>query len=153
MKIQSNEHILQTCQHQPKANAQPKIEDKFGAIFKEAVENTSAATVAPKQTKFVTPLKGLQPTSPAQLDHSFTSRSIEEMLDLLDQYCDKLANPQMTLKQIDPFITEMNRGMETLAPMLDDLPAGDHLRDILNQTMVTMSLEISKFYRGDYISS
>ena len=153
MKIQNNEQIVQTYLPEPKAKAQQKVGNEFGSIFKKAVENIPKETVTAKQTMFVTPMKGLQPTSPAQLNHSFTLRNIEEMLNLLDQYRDKLADPRVTLKQIDPYIMKLNRGMETLAPIFDKLPTGDGLRNILNQTMVTMSLEISKFYRGDYISS
>jgi hypothetical protein len=153
MKIQSNEQIVQTYLPEPKAEAKLKAGKEFVSIFKRAVENTPTETVTARQTMFVTPTKGLQPISPAQVNHSFTFRNIEEMLNLLDQYRDKLADPQVTLKQIDPYIMEMNRGIETLAPMLEKLPTGDGLRNILNQTMVTMSLEISKFFRGDYISS
>jgi len=47
----------------------------------------------------------------------------------------------------------MTREMENLAPVLDSLPADDKLSNILNETLVNVSLEISKFYRGDYISA
>ena len=47
----------------------------------------------------------------------------------------------------------MTRELENLAPELDSLTDDGELKDILNQTLVTASLEISKFYRGDYISS
>ena len=57
------------------------------------------------------------------------------------------------MKQIDPDIKEMTRGMENLAHVLDSLPADEGLRDIINRTMVIISLEIGKFYRGDYISA
>jgi hypothetical protein len=153
MKIQSNEPIAQTYLPESKVKAQQKVGKEFDSILKEAVENTSSETVTAKQTMFVNPMRGLQPTSTPQLNQSVTFRNIEEMLNLLERYRDKLADPRVTLKQIDPYILELNRGMETLAPLLDKLPAGNGLRNILNQTMVTMSLEISKFYRGDYISS
>ena len=153
MKLQSNEQIVQTCLPEPKIKAQQKVGKEFDSILKEAVENTPTETVTAKQTMFVNPLVGLQPTSSPQLNQSVTFHKIEEMLNLLDRYRDKLADPRVTLKQIDPYIMELNRGMETLAPILDKLPAGTGLRNILNQTMITTSLEISKFYRGDYISS
>ena len=57
------------------------------------------------------------------------------------------------MKQLDPDIKEMTREMENFAHMLESHPVDEGLRNILNQTMVTISLEIGKFYRGDYISA
>ena len=47
----------------------------------------------------------------------------------------------------------MDKLKETLEPVLDSLPDDEKLKDIVNQTLVTASLEITKFYRGDYIAS
>jgi hypothetical protein len=98
-------------------------------------------------------LTGLEPALPDPSNGQITADHIEKLINLLDLYRDKLADPRISLKQLDPHITEMNREMESLGPVLDSLPADDGLRTVLNQTMVTLSLEISKFYRGDYISS
>jgi hypothetical protein len=105
------------------------------------------------QSTFINPLPGLQPASSSPTDHQFAANSIEDMINLLDRYREKLADPRTTLKQIDPVIRKMTQEMENLAPVLDSLPAGEGLRKILNQTLVAASLEISKFYRGDYISA
>ena len=153
MKVLNNEQVLKTVQYDKKTEAQPSDGKEFGTIFKETIENKMTTTVAALQTTCVTPLTGYQPASSVPSNGQFTVHEIEEFLNLLDRYRDKLADPRITLKQLDPYIMEMNRGMETLTPVLDSLPADDGLRDVLNQTMVTVSLEISKFYRGDYISS
>ena len=76
---------------------------------------------------------------------------IENMIDLLDQYRHKLADPQMNLKQIDPIINDIARENDSLATLADSLPAADELKAILERTMVTASLEVTKFYRGDYL--
>ena len=154
MKIFNNEQVLKTFQSELKVKAQPtSVEKEFGVILNKAVEKKSTAALASMQTTFVNPLPGFQPAPPSPSDHQFTANDIEDMINLLDQYRDKLGDPRITMKQIDPVIMEMSREMENLAPVLDSLPAEDGLRNILNQTMVTISLEISKFYRGDYISS
>jgi len=105
------------------------------------------------QTTFINPLLGLQPVSSSLSDHQVAANSIEDMINLLDRYREKLADPRITMKQIDPVIREMTHEIENLAPVLDSLPADEGLRNILNQTLVAASLEISKFYRGDYISA
>ena len=153
MKVPNNEQVLKAVQYEKKTKAQPSAGKAFDTIFKETVENKNTTAVAPLQTTFVTPLTGFQPASSVPPNGQFTAHEIEGLINLLDRYRDKLADPRISLKQLDPYIMEMNREMETLTPVLDSLPADDGLRTILNQTMVTISLEISKFYRGDYISS
>ena len=153
MKILNNEQVLKTVQHESKTKAQQPAGKEFGAILRETAEKTTPAASAPLQSTFINPLPGLQPTSSSPTDHQFTANSIEDMINLLDGYREKLADPWTTLKQIDPVIRKMTQEMENLAPVLDSLPAGEGLRKILNQTLVTASLEISKFYRGDYISA
>ena len=37
-------------------------------------------------------------------------------------------------------------------PVLKTIDEGDQLKQILNQTLVTTSLEVFKFYQGDYIN-
>jgi len=153
MKILNNEQVLKTFQHESKTKAQPLAGKEFGAILKETVKNSTTAVVAPLRTTFINPLPGLQPVSSSLSDHQFAASSIEDMINLLDRYREKLADPRITMKQMDPVIKEMTCEIENLAPVLDSLPADEGLKNILNQTLVTVSLEISKFHRGDYISA
>ena len=153
MKIQNNQQVLKTLQHESKTKAQPPTGKEFGTILKETVKTSTTAGLATLQTTFINPLPGLQPGSSSLSNHQFSANSIEDMINLLDRYREKLTDPRITMKQIDPVIKEMTREMENLAPVLDSLPADEELKNILNQTLVTVSLEISKFYRGDYISA
>jgi hypothetical protein len=153
MKILNNEQVLKTFQHESKTKTQPLAGKEFGAILRETVKNSPTAVVAPLRSTFINPLPGLQPVSPSLSDHQFAASSIEDMINLLDIYREKLADPRITMKQMDPVIKEMTCEIENLAPVLDSLPADEGLKNILNQTLVTVSLEISKFYRGDYISA
>ena len=91
-------------------------------------------------------------STPAKFDKQFTLDRIENLIGLLDQYRHKLADPGITLKNIDPIIRKIDQETENLAPVLDSLPEDEDLKKIINQTLVTASLEVSKFYRGDYIA-
>jgi hypothetical protein len=153
MKILNNEQVSKTFQYESNSNTQPPADKEFGAMLKETVKNTTTAALAPLQTTYIKPLAGLQPASSSSSAHRFAANSAEDMINLLDRYREKLADPRATMKQIDPVIKEMTREMENLAPVLDSLPTDDGLNTILNDTLVTVSLEISKFYRGDYISA
>jgi hypothetical protein len=153
MKILNNEQVLNTFHHESRAKAQPPAGKGFGTILKETVKNSKTAVSAPLSTTFINPLAGFQPVSSSKSNRQFVANSIEDMVNLLDRYREKLSDPRITMKQIDPVVREMTREMENLAPVLDSLPADEGLKNILNQTLVTVSLEISKFYRGDYISA
>jgi hypothetical protein len=56
----------------------------------------------------------------------------------------------MNLKQIDSILSTIARENDSLASFADSLP-DDEIKNILNRTMVTASLEVTKFYRGDYL--
>ena len=152
MKILNNEQILNPLQHESKPKAQPPAGKDFGTILEESVKNTTTPAPAPKATTFINPLSGAQPASVFPSEPQLVANGIEDLINLLDRYCQKLADPRISLKQIDPVVRDMTRQMEKMAPALDSLSADEGLKKILNQTMVTASLELSKFYRGDYIS-
>ena len=78
--------------------------------------------------------------------------AVERFLVLLDEYRHKLANPQVTLKEIYLLVNEMDAEKENLIQALNSLHDGDRLKDILNQTLITSSLEIIRFNRGDYLT-
>jgi hypothetical protein len=151
MKILNTEQVLKSFKHGSRNNIQPSAGKKFDAILKDTVKNTTTASSATLQTTFITPTSSLQPAPSELSDQIYAADSIEDMINLLDRYREKLADPRVTMKQLDPDIKEMSRGMEKLAHVLDSHPVDEGLRNILNRTMVTISLEISKFYRGDYI--
>jgi hypothetical protein len=106
---------------------------------------------------------GVQPPAvvetvlPAQLQHlqlpiqPTTVDRIENVLNLLDEYRRKLADPKITLKEIHPLVQTLEKESDRLQPVLKSFGDGDQLKAILNQTLVTTSLEVIKYNRGDYI--
>ena len=153
MKILNSEQVLKSSQRELKNNVQRLADKKFDAILKDTVKNTATASTATMQTTFINQTPVLQPAPIVALDQIYAADRIEDMINILDGYREKLANPRITMKQLDPDIKEMTQEMENLAHMLESHPVDEGLQNILNQTMVTISLEIGKFYRGDYISA
>ncbi len=152
MKIHNNHQILKNLYPETKTNPQPPADKEFGTILKESVENSKKEVTGPRQTTFINPLNGVQMSPSSTFDKQFTLDRIENLIGLLDQYRHKLADPGITLKNIDPIIRQIDQETENLAPVLDSLPEGEELKNIINQTLVTASLEVTKFYRGDYIA-
>jgi len=152
MKIHNNDQILKNLYPETNKNLQPPAAKEFGTILKESVDNLKNEVAGPRPTTFINPLNGVQMRTSAGFDKQFALDRIENLIGLLDQYRDKLADPEVTLKNIDPIVREIDRETETLVPILDSVPEGEGLKNIINQTLVTASLEVNKFYRGDYIT-
>jgi len=152
MKIHNNHQILKNLYPETKTNPQLPADKEFGTILKESVENSKKEVTGPRPTTFINPLNGVQMNPSSTFDKQFTLDRIENLIGLLDQYRHKLADPGITLKNIDPIIRQIDQETENLAPVLDSLPEGEELKNIINQTLVTASLEVTKFYRGDYIA-
>ncbi len=151
MKIDNHDPIIKNLVPEANSKSQSSSGQEFGTILKETVENTRKADEGPRQTAFINPLAGVQLTTPASADSQFTIERIENLIDLLDQYRRKLADPRINLKQMDSIIKEIARENDHLAPVADSLSDDNELENILNRIRVTASLEIAKFYRGDYI--
>ena len=151
MKIDSNDQVLKNLYPETNNKVPPSGGKEFGAILKETVGNATRAESAAQHTKFINPLLGVHRIpSPAQ-EKEMTVERIENMIDMLDQYRKMLADPQVSLKDMDPVVTEIAKEKEKMAVALDSMPDDEGLKDVLNRTLVTASLEINKFYRGDYI--
>ncbi|MGD9052517.1 MAG: hypothetical protein PVG17_11750, partial [Desulfobacterales bacterium] len=63
----------------------------------------------------------------------------------------QLADPQVTLRQIEPLLNTIAKEKEQLSAVLNTMPDEDGLKDIVHRTLITTSLEVIKFNRGDYI--
>jgi hypothetical protein len=59
----------------------------------------------------------------------------------------------MTLRSIEPVMKMIDKEKEQLSSVLDSLTEEDGLKDIVNRTLITASLEVMKYNRGDYIDS
>jgi len=124
----------------------------FSSVLKDTIETSTAAE------KGVQPPAVVETVVPAQRQHLSapdkltTLHRIENILDVLDTYRSKLADPNATLKDIHPLVKSLEAANEQLKPLLKSIAEGDQLKQILNQTLVTTSLEVFKFYQGDYIN-
>jgi len=151
MKIENNENIQKSL-YPDKINKNEKAQGiDFGAVLKNEVEKSSELKPGPQKMPSISSISPLQLNmlSPSQ-NGSIIDR-VENLLNVLDEYQQKLKDPHFSLKEIDPLVKQMEKEKENLAPVLDSFLEDDGLKDILNQTLVTSSLETIKFNRGDYI--
>ncbi|KMY67226.1 hypothetical protein AAU61_10100 [Desulfocarbo indianensis] len=75
---------------------------------------------------------------------------INGMVDTLDRYSSALADPNYTLKDIEPLAEEMEELAQTLQ---DSLAKGDFgpLQQLAEETLTQARVQAIKFRRGDYV--
>jgi len=151
MKIHGNEEILKGIYPARQNKVQSPTENGFGSILKETFEKTSKIPSKTQQSTFVSPPTGVQQSVLSSQDKKLALERLENMINLLDRYRQNLGNPNETLKNIDPIIKKISAAKDNLTAIHDALPGTDGLKAIANQILVTASLEITRFYRGDYI--
>ncbi len=153
MKISANEEIKKSIPPQANRKEPSSRQMDFEALLKAEMNNAAKVHQATGSSIFVNTASAVQiNASAADAPLSAVDR-IENLLDLLDDYRTKLADPNVTLKDIHPLVSILDREKEQLSPLLESLPADGNLKNILNHTLVTVSLEIMKYNRGDYITS
>jgi hypothetical protein len=114
----------------------PAAAGKFDKVFQEALACGAAKAAAPASA--VDPLReGLG--------------QVEGLLDILDEYRRKLAEPGVPLGSVAPLVREMETRGERLSQVQESLPVGNGLKEICNRARITAAVEILKFRRGDYL--
>jgi hypothetical protein len=75
----------------------------------------------------------------------------ERVIDLMERYRHALADPGTSLKSIEPLIQSLSQETGRLSRLSEILPCSESLREITTEAGIVSSLEIEKFYRGDYV--
>ena len=75
----------------------------------------------------------------------------ENALSLLEKYQEAIADPQMTLKKVDPLVQSLSQNVNDLSSLSDKLPASDPLRKIIDEIGIVTMVEVQKFNAGEYI--
>jgi hypothetical protein len=150
MKINPPEQAPANPPVKPAAN-RPRQEKgpSFGQVLNQAVEQRpnrvreSANTMAPIRPP------GLV-NGPQRLHHRASAIQVEAGLDAMEAYCSALADPQATLRDLEPLMASLEAAQEALDEKLSDLPIEDPLRQIGDQTRSLILAEKARFASGIY---
>ena len=151
MKIESNPKIIAATNPQTKKIEKNSLQRSFKQILTETIQ-----PVTPENSKVVhqariPELNPLQLSMTAKgLERPKITGKLEQLLDILDQYRMHLENPQISLKEITPLTEDLAAKLKELEPVLDRLDQKDPLVPILNETLITATLEVKKFENGWY---
>ena len=154
MKIDPNQEILKSAYTDKTIRPDKPADKEFGAMLKDAI-NKEPSKISSEKVKpqMVNNIPNIQLNLLFAVQDNPIAERTENFLNILEQYRNKLLDPQSSLRDIHPLIQRMETEQEALAPVLNSLPPGDGLKDILNDALITSSLEVIKFNRGDYVDS
>ena len=153
MKINGSDEIIKNSFTEKTIPREQDQKDDFKSVLKASVERTAQHPEKIKSSPMANPVSAIQ-FHPVSLENKrITVERVDNLLNLLDNYRDNLADPQVTLRSIEPVINMIAKEKEQLSSVAESLPNEDGLKDILNRTLITASLEVIKYNRGDYIAS
>ena len=153
MKIYGDNQILKEGYPQKPQKSETTPNADFKDILKESVENAPENPSKIQPSTLMDPVSAIRFNALAPQDKKITVERIHNFLNLLDNYRQQLSDPHVTLRTLEPVMNTIAKEKDQLSGLLDSLPNEDGLKHILNQTLITASLEVIKFNRGDYINS
>ena len=153
MKIYGNDEILKNGYPEKTPKNEQTTDADFKNILKESVENSTKNPPEIQPTSLLDPVSAIRFNPLSTQDKNITVERVENLLNLLENYRQQLENPNVTLRTLEPVMNTIAKEKDQLSAVLDSMPNEDRLKDILNQTLITASLEVIKFNRGDYITS
>jgi hypothetical protein len=153
MKIDGNNEILRNTVAGKAGPKEVNSDAEFKDILKASVEQSKEQPAKIESALQPNPIAAIRFTPVSPESKNINVESVDNLLELLDQYKDQLADPTVTLKTIEPLLNTIAKERDQLAGDLENLPKGDRLQDIAHRTLITASLEVMKFNRGDYITT
>ncbi|MBW1781335.1 MAG: hypothetical protein JRL30_11420 [Deltaproteobacteria bacterium] len=153
MKIDPNQKILNGVYPDKTTGPDKPGNHKFSALLREAIDEPSRTSAGSENTQMISSISNIQLEPLFAVQNNPIVERTEKFIGILEEYQKKLRDPQSTLRDIHPLIERMETEKEALVPVLNSLPPGDKLKDILNDILITSSLEVIKFNRGDYVTT
>lgn len=109
-----------------------------GDGFKQILDKTVSEINQPDPTK---PVGKKDPA----LEHS------DKVLNLLDRYAGKLADPSTSLKEIHPLVTRIQEEVDLLEARAADVPDQKGAGQLFKDLAIMANVAVLKFQRGDFI--
>jgi len=76
---------------------------------------------------------------------------LEKFLDIMEEYSEKLNNPNFTPKDISPLISKIESEQRDLSVIAESFDGNNELKELLDTAIIKSTTEVIKFNRGDYL--
>ena len=127
--------------------------------FKNIIEGIYSASVAREtstpadnvQMPVIGGVEIISKEEPITNDKEEILKGLEDTLDLVDFYADKLADSSLSAENLSPLVEQLEQRLDILKDMESSGEMNERLKTIISDVTTTMGMEIEKFRRGDYI--
>ncbi len=149
MKITSNE--ISALQQGSAGKLQKVSGEGFQDILNEKMGQAQAKAGQPAALPPMSNIDSIRFDPASVPDTKQTITRMDRFLTLLETYSAQMEDPRISLKQTATLVSQMEEQIPELLPLLDTLPEGSGIKDLLNRLLVTSTVETIKFNRGDYL--
>lgn len=125
-------------------------DNAFNDILQEAVGSSETKTVAIDQTAFLSSVRPAQFSAQAAPSAGMLVDQVEQLIDTMAVYQQKLVEEGATLKSIAPLVEKMEQQSKTLGELKDAATPQTDLKNVLDQSLALSSMEIARFKSGHY---
>jgi hypothetical protein len=151
MKINVSQHILRQLQDLSPKNTSAADPRAFGDALGRALNASAAEKAAGAGAPTgLASISGVQFTGLPMSPAIKAGEKVDQLLELLEGYQQKLADPQQSLKSIAPQLDRMEKGVRALEKVIEKIDDAEGLKSIAQEALITATAEMFKFNRGDY---
>lgn len=137
----------------PDAAKVPSTKGKpsFDAVFKKRLEATHVQPAAAESSMQPSGVHPAQFAVAPQPSDTVVIDQIQNLIDTMDAYRERLVEKGTVLKEVAPLVQQMESQSETLSAASESAGGQDtSLQEMIDQSLMLSTLEISKFRSGCY---
>ncbi|HQL01325.1 MAG TPA: hypothetical protein PK090_11175, partial [Smithellaceae bacterium] len=139
MKITSNE--ISALQQGSAGKLQKVSGEGFQDILNEKMGQAQAKAGQPAALPPMSNIDSIRFDPASVPDTKQTITRMDRFLTLLETYSAQMEDPRISLKQTSTIVSQMEQQTQQLLPLLDTLPEGSGLKELLNRLLVTTTVE------------
>lgn len=128
----------------------PQDDSGFQKVFDAALGRAGATT---RQAPSVSPASVTAPHGVDSVGMRPAASGVpvmERFMDAMEAYQLRLEDPRCRLRDVEPALMRLENEQRQLSRWAEDASVDGPLRDIMNQGLVTATLEINRFRSGQY---
>jgi len=122
----------------------------FQKVFDDLLQNQTKDVAAPSASTHAINPTPLAANAIEALPVKTDLQVMERFVDSLDAYQQGLADPARSLRDLEPALGQLEMTQRHLSDMSEKTPADSPLKAIMNEGLVTATMEISRFRSGIY---
>jgi hypothetical protein len=148
MKI-NPENIINEILPKDIHKSEKSSDSTFADILKNKIENLNVAKSGIEESLPVNKTTNLLLIPPVEEKEAISR--LEKFLDIMEEYSEKLNNPNFTPKDISPLISKIESEQRDLSVLAESFDKNNGLKGLLDAALIRSTTEVIKFNRGDYL--